>query len=236
MRQLLPLAADVVDPVEVYADLPVASGRPAVRLNMIASLDGAATVDGLSGGLGGPADHRVFAALRELADVVLVAAGTVRAERYGPSKLPLAIVTRTCALDLDSRLFTEGARHIVLTVATAPPAAVAAARKVADVLVAGERSVDLRAGLQLLGQAGHRNVLAEGGPNLNAQLAAADLIDELCLTVAPYLLGGDSRRILTGTPVNRTPFRLHMICEDSEYLFLRLRRAPSPPIDLRLIP
>lgn len=192
---------------------------------MIASLDGAATVGGRSGGLGGPADHRVFAALRGLADVVLVAAGTVRAERYGPSKVPLAIVTRSCALDLDAPLFTKGARAIVLTVATAPPAAVVAARKVADVLIAGERSVDLGVALRLLGDAGHRNVLAEGGPSLNAQLAAADLVDELCLTVAPYLAGGDARRILTGTPVNMTRFGLHTICEDSGYLFVRLRRG-----------
>jgi riboflavin biosynthesis pyrimidine reductase len=142
VRQLLPVAADVVDPAVVYADLPEVAGRPGVRLNMIASLDGAATVDGLSGGLGGPADRRVFAALRELAEVVLVAAGTVRAERYGPSKVPLAIVTRSCALDLGSPLFVEGARAIVLTVATAPPKAVAAAREVADVLVAGEQTVD----------------------------------------------------------------------------------------------
>jgi riboflavin biosynthesis pyrimidine reductase len=236
VRQLLPRAADLVDPAVVYADLPVASGRPAVRLNMIASLDGAATVDGLSGGLGGPADHRVFAALRELADVVLVAAGTVRAERYGPAKVPLAIVTRSCALDLDAPLFAEGARPIVITVATAPPAAVAAVGEVADVLVAGEHTVDLHTALQLLGRAGHDNVLAEGGPSLNAQLAAADLIDELCITVAPCLIGGDSRRILAGTPVNMTRFALHTICEDSDYLFLRLRRAPSPPIDLGLIP
>lgn len=225
MRQLLPVVADDVDPAVVYADLPAASGRPAVRLNMIASLDGAATVEGLSGGLGGPADHRVFAALRELADVVLVAAGTVRAERYGPSKVPLAIVTRSCALDLDAPLFVEGARAIVLTVAAAPPKAIAAAREVADVLVAGERTVDLRVALQLLGEAGHRNVLAEGGPSLNAQLAAGDLIDELCLTMAPYLLGGDSRRILAGPPVNMNRFALHTICEASGYLFLRLRRA-----------
>lgn len=196
-----------------------------MRLNMIASLDGAATVGGRSGGLGGPADHRVFAALRGLADVVLVAAGTVRAERYGPSKVPLAIVTRSCALDLDAPLFTKGARAIVLTVATAPPAAVVAARNVADVLIAGERSVDLGVALRLLGDAGHRNVLAEGGPSLNAQLAAADLVDELCLTVAPYLAGGDARRILTGTPVNMTRFGLHTICEDSGYLFVRLRRG-----------
>lgn len=225
MRQLLPVVADDVDPVVVYADLPAASGRPAVRLNMIASLDGAATVEGLSGGLGGPADHRVFAALRELTDVVLVAAGTVRAERYGPSKVPLAIVTRSCALDLDAPLFVEGARAIVLTVAAAPPQAIAAAREVADVLVAGERTVDLRVALQLLGEAGHRNVLAEGGPSLNAQLAAGDLIDELCLTIAPCLLGGDSRRILAGPPVNMNRFALHTICEESGYLFLRLRRA-----------
>jgi riboflavin biosynthesis pyrimidine reductase len=225
VRQLLPVVADDVDPVVVYADLPAASGRPAVRLNMIASLDGAATVEGLSGGLGGPADHRVFAALRELTDVVLVAAGTVRAERYGPSKVPLAIVTRSCALDLDAPLFVEGARPIVLTVAAAPPKAIAAAREVADVLVAGERTVDLRVALQLLGEAGHRNVLAEGGPSLNAQLAAGDLIDELCLTIAPCLLGGDSRRILAGPPVNMNRFALHTICEESGYLFLRLRRA-----------
>jgi len=77
VRQLLPLAIDPVDPAVVYADLPVVPGRPPLRLNMIASLDGAATVDGLSGGLGGPADHRVFAALREVVGVVLVAA-TVR--------------------------------------------------------------------------------------------------------------------------------------------------------------
>ncbi|MCA1837040.1 MAG: dihydrofolate reductase family protein [Actinobacteria bacterium] len=225
MRQLLPVVADDVDPVVVYADLPAASGRPAVRLNMIASLDGAATVEGLSGGLGGPADHRVFAALRELTDVVLVAAGTVRAERYGPSKVPLAIVTRSCALDLDAPLFVEGARAIVLTVAAAPPKAIAAAREVADVLVAGERTVDLGVALQLLGEAGHRNVLAEGGPSLNAQLAAGDLIDELCLTIAPCLLGGDSRRILAGPPVNMNRFALHTICEESGYLFLRLRRV-----------
>jgi riboflavin biosynthesis pyrimidine reductase len=223
MRQLLPVAADPVDPAVVYADLPVAVGRPAVRLNMIASLDGAATVDGLSGGLGGPADHRVFAALRHLADVVLVAAGTVRAEGYGPLTVPLAIVSRSCALDFGSPLFT-GAHPMVLTVATAPPDRVAAAREVADVLIAGERDVDLRCALHLLGEAGHCNVLAEGGPSLNGQLAAADLIDELCLTVAPCLIGGDSRRILTGAPVGMTGFALHTVCAEDEYLFLRLRR------------
>src|SRR4051812_2248584 len=91
VRQLFPVAVDAVEPLDVYRDLPVVEGRPAVRLNMIASADGATAVDGLSGGLGGPPDRKVFAALRSLADVVLVAAGTVRAERYGPAALPIAV-------------------------------------------------------------------------------------------------------------------------------------------------
>ncbi len=95
----------------------------------------------------------------------------------------------------------------------------------ADVLVAGEHDVDLHAALQCLGEAGHRSVLAEGVPGLNAQLAAADLVDELCLTIVPRLVGGDSRRILAGAPAGMTGFVLHTVCEDGGYLFLRLRRV-----------
>jgi riboflavin biosynthesis pyrimidine reductase len=73
---------------------------------MIASVDGATTVAGVSGGLGGGADHELFALLRSLADVVLVAAGTVRAEGYGPSRVPVAVVTRSCRLDWESPFFT----------------------------------------------------------------------------------------------------------------------------------
>jgi 5-amino-6-(5-phosphoribosylamino)uracil reductase len=93
MRQLLPFPCDPVDPAMLYAELPSAGTRPAVRLNMIASLDGATTVSGVSGSLGGPADHALFAVLRSQADVVLVAAGTVRAERYGPATLPVAVIS-----------------------------------------------------------------------------------------------------------------------------------------------
>jgi riboflavin biosynthesis pyrimidine reductase len=69
-------------------------------------------------------------------------------------------------------------------------------------------------------------VRAEGGPSLNGQLAAADLIDELCLTVAHCLIGGDSRRILTSAPVGMTGSALHTVCAEDEYLFLRLHRGP----------
>jgi hypothetical protein len=106
MRQLLPTPVDPVDPMAVYGDLPTAAGRPAVRLNMIASVDGATTLAGVSGGLGGRADHALFAVLRSLADVVLVAAGTVWAERYGPSARPRDVVSRSLRLDWDARFFT----------------------------------------------------------------------------------------------------------------------------------
>ena len=203
MRQLLPTPVDPVDPMAVYGDLPTAAGRPAVRLNMIASVDGATTLAGVSGGLGGPADHALFAVLRSLADVVLVAAGTVRAERYGPSATPIAVVSRSPRLDWDARFFTAPvARPILVTVAQAPPAQLARAAEVAEVVIAGDRDVDLATALAALGDRGWRAVLAEGGPTLNGQLARAGLLDELCLTWSPWLASSDAKRILDGGPLS----------------------------------
>jgi riboflavin biosynthesis pyrimidine reductase len=225
VRQLLPRFVDPVDPMAVYADLPVAAGRPGVRLNMIASLDGATAVAGVAGGLGGKADQALFALLRRMADVVLVAAGTVRAERYGPSTVPVAVVTRSCRLDWDSRFFTAAlARPLVVTVATAPAEARARAAEVADVVVAGEHDVDLVEAVEALGARGFRAVLSEGGPILNAQLAAAGLLDELCLTLSPLLVGGDAKRLLAGPLLPGPPaLRLVSACEEDGFLFLRYR-------------
>jgi riboflavin biosynthesis pyrimidine reductase len=227
VRQLLPEPRDPVDPLEVYGDLPPAGARPGVRLNMIASVDGATTVAGRSGGLGGAADQALFATLRELADVVLVAAGTVRAEGYGPAAVPIAVVTRSLRLDWERPFFTaQRARPIVVTVASAPDAARRRAAEVADLVVAGERDVDLRLALEALAERGFRAVLCEGGPTLNAQLAAAGLVEELCLTLSPQLVGGDSKRVLGG-PTLPAPLglRLASLCEQDGYLFLRYRRS-----------
>jgi len=225
VRQLLPTFVDPVDPMAVYADPPVAAGRPGVRFNMIASVDGATAVDGVAGGLGGDADRALFALLRRLADVVLVAAGTVRAEGYGPSPVPIAVVTRSCRLDWDSRFFTaQVARPVVVTVATAPAEARARAAEVADVVVAGERDVDLARALDALGARGWRAVLCEGGPTLNGQLAAAGLLDELCLTLSPCLVGGDAKRLLAGPLLPGPPtLTLASACEEDGFLFLRFR-------------
>jgi riboflavin biosynthesis pyrimidine reductase len=232
VRQLLPDLADPVDPAQVYGDRPAATGRPAVRLNMISSVDGAAVVDGVSGGLGGPADHDLFLVLRGLADVVLVAAGTVRAEGYHPSKVPIAVVSRSCHLDWDSPFFAgQLARPLVVTVAAAPPEELARARQVADVVIAGERDVNLADALTALGERGFVHVLAEGGPSLNAQLARAGLLDELCLTLAPRLAGGGAaKRILDGqslpAPADLT---LRSLCEQDGFLFLRYRPRRNDP-------
>jgi riboflavin biosynthesis pyrimidine reductase len=216
---------DTVDPADVYADRPVADGRPGVRLNMISSVDGATTVGGVSGGLGSLGDKRVFAALRSLADVVLVAAGTVRAEHYGPATVPIAVVTRTAHLDWQSKFFAEAkGRPLVVTVDDVPAENLDHAAEVADVVIAGTGSVDMGRAVDELGRRGFQHILAEGGPSLNAQLVAAGVLDELCLTFAPKLVAGDGKRVLDG-PVLPEPSELELrsLLEDEGYLFLRYR-------------
>lgn len=247
MRRLLPGPAADVSAAEAYADVPGARGRPGVRVNMVASLDGAITVDGRSGGLGGDADLRVFRALRSLADVILVAAGTARSEGYGPPRLPddvqaarrgrgqsrlprIAVVSRSLALDWDARFFAEApadARPLVVTCAAAPEEGRRRAAAVADVIVAGGEAVDLGGALGRLGREGVASVLCEGGPSLNRALAAEGLLDELCLTVSPLLVGGGGPRMLSGDPPapGGVPMTLHAAYEDEGFLFLRHRAA-----------
>jgi riboflavin biosynthesis pyrimidine reductase len=245
MRQLFPVPGDV-DPVDAYGRLTtLSSGRPRVRLNMIASVDGAATVDGRSGALGGPSDKATFAVLRSLADVVLVGAGTMRAEGYGPARLaddarkrrqdlglppvpPIAVISRACQLDWAAPFFAEAEqRPLIVTVASAAAADRARAAEVADVIVSGEVDVDLTQALGALAARGHTNVLAEGGPGIAAQLAADGLIDDVCLTVAPMLVAGRGPRILDGGALTTLAgLELECVLEADGYLFLRYARRP----------
>lgn len=249
MRQLLPEPSDEVDLVHLYgARRPTVVGRPWVALDMVASLDGATARQGRSGQLGGPGDHRVFHTLRSLADVILVGAGTVRAERYGPVRLApeiqearvqrgqealprIAVVSRRLDLDLASPLFRSD--ESTALVITAPGAATARRVEVAaatDLLLAGSGDdVDLSVALVTLGELGARLVVCEGGPILNGQLIALDLVDEVCLTVAPLLVGGSSARVATGTePLDLTRFELASVLEEHGELFVRAVRAPVP--------
>ncbi len=227
--------------------------QPWVRVNMIESADGAAAVDGLSGGLGGPADREVFGVLRALAGVILVGAGTARAEGYRPARVaerwaglragrpatpPIAVLSGRLDLDPAGPLLAgapAGARTIVITTESAPAARRADVARHADVIIGGEHEVTAAAAVSALAGLGYREVLAEGGPRLLGQLAAAGLIDELCVTISPVLAGGPAGRIIQGPapapggPAPAGPSRLALahVLADGDYLLCRYRRAGS---------
>jgi riboflavin biosynthesis pyrimidine reductase len=235
MRKLEPAGA--ADLAEAYAYPGTA---PWLRANMVASADGAATDDGRSGGLGGAADRRLLSVLRALADVVIVGAGTVRVEGYGPVRPrdwwgglregrapapPLAIVSRSLDLDFDAPVFTETlTRTIVLTCGSAPDDRLRICEKRAEVIVAGTRAVDPVAALEALAGRGLVRQLTEGGPRLLAQFVAAGRLDELCLTMSPQLTAGDAARVLNGPAMEPMPLRLGHVLEDDDFVFLRYLR------------
>jgi riboflavin biosynthesis pyrimidine reductase len=242
VRMLFPDPIADVDPRTVYADMPHDDHRPSVRLNMIVSVDGGTSWNGLSGALGGPADKHLFGVLRSLADIVLVASGTMREEHYGPAVLgsqiqdarveqgqtpvpKIAVVSRACQFDWNTPFFTEAAeRPIVITVSSAAEENRARAAEVAEVIVAGKDDVELPRAIAELGTRGAKHVLAEGGPTLNGELARAGLLDELCVTLSPLLASGDAKRIIAGSTLDKLePLDLCSICEDDNYLFLRYR-------------
>ena len=233
MRQLHPTYDEKVDPIVAYR---YPNDRPWLRANMVSSLDGSAVRDGRSEGLSSAADKEVFGVLRGLADVVLVGAGTARTEGYralrpkeayaevrasmGQRPAPvLALVSGRLDLDPDSQLFQGGAdRTVVITHAGADPASRDRLAAVADVVVAGDDAVDLAAALDTLTERGLGRVLCEGGPSLLAAVAAAGRLDELCLTLAPQLVGGDGPRVLNGPDLGVSLSLAHLLEQDSVLL------------------
>ncbi|MEY2433959.1 MAG: hypothetical protein QOC92_3684 [Acidimicrobiaceae bacterium] len=219
VRQLFPIDQSDVDPMACYA-AEQRDRSPWVLVNMIATIDGATAIEGRSGGLGGPADKVVFAAIRSIADVILVGAGTVRAENYGPPRVPARLVIVSASLDLapTAKVFSDGYRPIVVTTSDADPTRRQALEAVADVIVAGDTRVDLLAALTHFSGV----VVCEGGPSLNGQLIGEGLVDEICLTVAPLLASGDSSRVAHGpAPAQPRRMQLRHILEADNCLFLR---------------
>ncbi|ERK69502.1 pyrimidine reductase family protein [Leifsonia aquatica] len=229
------------DELSALYDLPTRS--PWVRVNFVSSVDGAATVQGLSAGLGGDADHRVFDLLRRLCDVVVVGAGTVRAEGYGPMRVDrasqrarvaagltdqpvFALVSAGLDLDPASRIFTDApVRPIVITAETAPAEKRDALAAVADVLVCGVDRVDPAAMVAALAERGLGRIHCEGGPHLFGDVIAAGAVDELCLTVSPTLVAGTASRIATGaTPEVPPELRLAHVLQSESTLLLRYVR------------
>lgn len=244
MRQLLPVPAEI-DPFVAHAEAhrPSPAGRPWVALNMIVSVDGAIAVDGRSGGLASEADKAVFRALRSAADVILVGAGTARAEGYGPprtsaeqqearlargqARFPrIAVVTASAQLDPTTALFTEAPEPVlVLTAHDAPAERLGALAAVAEVRPLGPGSVDAGRALAELHALGARFVLCEGGPALNGHLLSAGLVDEVDVSISPLLVGGDGPGFSDGPVFGPTPLALAHLWEADGMLLARYVRG-----------
>ncbi len=211
-----------------------------VRTNMVMSADGGAIgSEGLSGSLSGVADRRVLGILRGVADAVMVAAGTVRAEGYDPIRAReslqphrreagmaehpvLVVVTRTPTLDPGLAMFTEAPIRPIVVCAEDN----GSLSGVADTIECpnGDGGVDLAEARAKLRLRGLQRIQCEGGPHLNGALLAADLIDEFCITISPTLLGGDAKRPVVG-PEAPSGFHLVGALRDDDFVFLRYRRA-----------
>ena len=245
---LWPSTHDDVDPIAVYAaDRRSATARPWVMVNMIATVDGsAAGASGVSGDLGGPADKRVFSAIRAVADVIVAGSATITTEDYGPSRPSssvtqqrlargqparprIAVVTGSLRVDPEQRLFrdaTPDARPIVLTTERADPRRRRALDAVAEVHTAGVEQVDWPRAIDVLhSTAGARVVLCEGGPRTNAQLVAQSLVVEMCLPLVPMFPSETGSRVLHA-PGLPAPLRLALdrVLTEDDYLFLRYVR------------
>jgi len=234
------------DLTKLYA-YPADQPGPWVRANFITSADGGATAEGTSGTLAGPGDKFIFNMLRELADVIVVGAGTVRIEGYsgahlgvaqrqrrqdgGQSEVPqIAIVTRSGRLDRDMGVFTR--TEVPPLVLTCTAAADVTRHRLADLAEVVDCSggdpgnVDEAALLAILKARGLGRILTEGGPSLLGSFVQRDMLDELCLTIAPYLVGGLARRIATGPGQLLTRMRsAHVLTDDAGYLYTRYVRT-----------
>lgn len=230
---------------DLYA-YPGAPAAPFVRMNFVSSADGAVSAGGVSAGLHAPGDAKVFGLLRELADVILAGAGTVRDEGYrgartspelrarrrdrGQSEVPpIAVVTSCADLDPGSALFTD--TTVPPLILTTTEAAARARQRLgsagAEVVAASAddpAAVDTDTMLAALADRGLVRVLCEGGPGLFGTLLDADRVDELCLSLAPQLAGPGAARIIAGVPSGTVAeLRLAAVIDQGSGLLLRYR-------------
>ena len=183
MRRLYPTPGGLTGAAELEDEYLLPAARH-VRANFVTSLDGMVELGGRSSPLGGPADREAFMAMRAVADVILVGAGTVRQEKYGPVRLDATVQER---------------RRAITTAAAAEARTDLAA--VAELVVCGDQFVDLQLALDELSTRGLQRVLCEGGPTLFRTLVTAGLLDELCLTTSARLVGPGHRGLLGDQPL-----------------------------------
>lgn len=228
--------------LETYYSYPEPITRPYVRLNYISSLNGKVSVSGRSAALGTAGDKLVFRRLRRRADVILVGAGTVRADGYrgarsskslqaarrlrGQAEVPpIAVVTASAALDPDGPLFRDAwVPPLILTGESAPAANVRRLRESgAEIVIAGGERPDVQDVLGALADRKLYRVLCEGGPALFGQLFAAGAVDEICLTLSPHVGGAGQ---VSADSAHLLPMRVESVLTRDEALLIRyVKRA-----------
>ena len=250
MRRLIPIPTEDDLDVEAlaahYAYPAQSLVRPddpnvfTVRANMVTSVDGAITLEGKSKPISGAADWYLYGLQRALADVIVVGAGTARAEGYGPGRAraefshlreaagqppapTLALVTRRGDIDPNADYLGGSTRAIVITCA-AGRRNLDAVDGLADIVIAGEDEVDLSYALAQVARRGHRRVLTEGGPHLLGSLLDRELLDELVTSLSPVVVGGDSGRMIEGATAGVRDLELVGLLESDGALFMHYRR------------
>lgn len=235
LRVLHPAGATIEAAIDTLRPAQPPAGRPYVVANMITTVDGSASLRGLSGPVAehAPGDKPLFARIREQADAVLAGTETIAAEGYramareprtrerrvaaGLPPRPLAVVlSRSGEIpagvpmledeDQPQRIFTGAAAH---------PAAALRALRTED-------------GVELL--------LCEGGPTLLGALLRAGLVDELLVTISPVLGGGEPERtLLGGDAAGPIPLQLRALLEEGGGLHARYAilgpRTPAATTD-----
>ena len=205
---------------EAYA----APRRPWIRVLFVATVDGSTQGgDGLSSSIGNDADHRVFHALRDLCDVIVVGAGTVRAEEYEPNPKPLVVVSRSGRVP--ESLQAGDLSQVFLATGSEAESLDEARELLGDrVLVLGTESPDLARLRDALVERGLTDILCEGGPSLAGDLWAQGLADEMALTVVPRIVGGDHLRPVAGADSD-VELRLATLLMAEDTLLTRWVRA-----------
>jgi len=227
MQELWPIPSDAVDIAQRLRDdvRPAPAGRPWVTLVMITTIDGAISIDGVSGSLGSPTDQERFVSARRQADGIIVGASTVAAEEYKPTVTPIAVITGSLSPDPSEPLFGDPSnKPILFTTDQAARTRGAQFDGIAEVIPLGD-SLEPEQVLADLGNRGMASVMLEGGPTLNSLFLRADLVDEMLLSYSPLVAGGDAFRMTNGpTMPTERRFRVDRVMLADDIVFVRYLR------------
>ncbi len=233
---------------ELYRYPDECADRPRLVVNFVSSADGAVTLEGSSRGLSTPPDREVLDLGTDLADVVLVAAGTATAEgftgvrpgararerraRHGLRDVPVTAVVTASGRSLapDSPVLTDTLVPTVVFTCDAVPAELRESWSAAgaDVVRTGVDDVDLAEVVRELAGRGLNRINCMGGPALFGSLAKAGLVDELRLTVAPFLVSGDAGRIARGAGMDPAHLELLSVVAGADTLLVRYGVSRGP--------